>query len=292
MFENPNKKLMKRFGFVLLAVLLIIGFAASSQDFFLLPGSFYLKKGDNVNLHLLSGNEFAKDGEYKYDAAKISKFVLYEGKKQTDLTKSPKDTASNILNYKLESTGLATLEVVKTESVESERNKFLKYLTTEGLDKIAEEAKNSNQQYFVEKTTRYLKTLVCIDKPSDRDFDKSLNEDYEIVIKQNPYKSDYGDDVTAEVLFHGKPMKEAVVILYIKTINGNVFPQKLTADNTGLVFFKLSREGIYMLSSVHVEASKDKNADFESWGTTFTFAFTNNGTMPDTYREFGFGNKH
>ncbi|HEY9197436.1 MAG TPA: DUF4198 domain-containing protein, partial [Mucilaginibacter sp.] len=116
--------------------------------------------------------------------------------------------------------------------------------------------------------------------------------EYEIVIKQNPYKADYGDDVTAEVLFRGKPLKDAAVILYVKTINGNVFPQKLSSDASGLIYFKLSREGIYMLSSVHIEASKDKNADFESWGTTYTFAFTNNGTMPDTYREFGFGNKH
>jgi uncharacterized GH25 family protein len=283
---------MKRFVYLILAVLLIIGFTAYAQDFFLLPGSFYMKKGDNINLHLLSGNEFAKEGEYKYDGAKISKFVLYEGKKQTDLSKLPKDTASNILNYKLESPGLATIEVIKSENVESERNKFLKYLSSEGLDQIAEEAKANNQQYFVEKTTRYLKTLVTVDKPTDRDFEKPLNEEYEIVIKQNPYKADYGDDVTAEVLFHGKPLKDAVVILYVKTINGNVYPQKLSADASGLIFFKLSREGIYMLSSVHIEASKDKNADFESWGTSFTFAFTNNGSMPDTYREFGFGNKH
>lgn len=275
-----------------MALLLVIGFAAYAQDYFLLPGSFYMKKGDNINLHLLSGSEFVKEGEYKYESGKISKFVLYEGKKQTDLSKMPKDTASNILNYKLESPGLATIEVIKTESVESERNKFLKYLSNEGLDKIAEDAKANTQQYFVEKSTRYLKTLVSVDKPTDRDFDKPLNEEYEIVIKQNPYKSDYGDDVTAEVRFQGKPLKDAVVILYIKTINGNVFPQKLSTDATGLIYFKLSREGIYMLSSVHIEASKDKNADFESWGTTLTFAFTNNGTMPDTYKEFGFGNKH
>lgn len=283
---------MKRIGYGLMALLLVVGFAAYAQDYFLLPGSFYMKKGDNINLHLLSGSEFVKEGEYKYESGKISKFVLYEGKKQTDLSKMPKDTASNILNYKLESPGLATIEVIKTESVESERNKFLKYLSNEGLDKIAEDAKANTQQYFVEKSTRYLKTLVTVDKPNDRDFDKPLNEEYEIVIKQNPYKSDYGDDVTGQVLFQGKPLKDAVVILYIKTINGNVFPQKLSTDATGLIYFKLSREGIYMLSSVHIEASKDKNADFESWGTTLTFAFTNNGTMPDTYKEFGFGNKH
>ena len=282
---------MKRIGFLLFALLLIIGFAASSQDYFLLPQSFYMKKGDKLNLHLLSGNEFQKDAEYKYEPKKISKFMLYEGSKKTDLSGS-KDTAANVLNYQLENSGLALIELVKSESIESERNKFLKYLDNEGLDKIAEDAKNSNQQYFVEKSNRYLKTLIAVDKANGKDFDKPLGEDYEIVIQQNPYKSSYGDDVTAQVLFKGKELKDAVVIVYVKTINGNVFPQKLSTDAQGQVYFKLSREGIYMISSVHVEASTDKNADFESWGATFTFAFSNADSMPNTYKEFGLGDKH
>jgi uncharacterized GH25 family protein len=285
---------MKRIGFLLFALLLIIGFAASSQDYFLLPQSFYLKKGDKLNLHLLSGNEFQKDAEYKYEAGKISKFMLYEGSKKTDLSKAPapKDTSANILNYQFENSGLALIELVKSESIESERNKFLKYLDNEGLDKIAEDAKNSNQQYFVEKSNRYLKTLIAIDKANGKDFDKPLGEDYEIVLQQNPYKASYGDDVTAQILFKGKILKDAVVIVYVRTINGNVFPQKLSSDALGQVYFKLSREGIYMVSSVHVETSTDKNADFESWGATYTFAFSNADSKPNTYKEFGLGDKH
>jgi uncharacterized GH25 family protein len=284
---------MKRIGFLLFALLLIISFAASSQDYFLLPENFYMHKGDKLNLHLLSGNEFKKDDEYKYEAGKITKFMLYEGTKKTDLSKASNDpSAANVLTYKFENSGLALIELVKTESIESERNKFLKYLDNEGLDKIAEEAKNSNQQYFVEKSNRYLKTLINIDKPNGKDFDKPLNEDYEIVLQQNPYKANYGDDVTAQVLFKGKPIKDAVVMLYVKTVTGNVFPLKLSSDAGGLVFFKLSREGIYMVSSVHVEESTDKNADFESWGATYTFAFSNANEMPNSYKEFGFGDKH
>ncbi|MDN5288550.1 MAG: hypothetical protein JWR38_4824 [Mucilaginibacter sp.] len=283
---------MKRLGLLFFALLLIIGFAASSQDYFLLPENFYMKKGQKLNLHLLSGNEFQKDAEYKYQAGKITKFMLYDGSKKIDLGNAPKDTSANVLNYTLQNSGIALIELVKSESVESERNKFLKNLDNEGLDKIAEDAKNSNQQYFVEKSNRYLKTLIAVDKPNGKDFDKPLGEDYEIVIQQNPYKCSYGDDVTAQVLFKGKIIKDAVVIIYVKTINGNVFPQKLSTDAKGQVYFKLSREGIYMISSVHVETSTDKNADFESWGATFTFAFKNADSMPNTYKEFGFGDKH
>jgi hypothetical protein len=81
-------------------------------------------------------------------------------------------------------------------------------------------------------------------------------------------------------------------MLYLKTAGGNVYPQKLSSDNTGMIYFKLSREGVYILSSRHSAQIKDKDADFESWYTSYVFAFSSNNEMPNTYREFGFGDKH
>jgi uncharacterized GH25 family protein len=283
---------MKRNFIFIFIILLMIGFAASSQDFFLLPHNFYVHKGDKLNLHLLSGNEFKPENEFKYANAKATKFMLYEGSKKTDLSKSSNAADSSLLTYEIQNPGLALFELIREDQTESERNKFIKSLESEGLDKMAEEARASSQQYFVEKYHQSIKTLIAVDKANGKDFDKPLGEEYEIVIQQNPYKSAYGDDVTAQVLFRGKPMKDAVVIQYVRTINGTVIPQKLLSDSNGLVFFKLSREGVYMISSTHVEPSQDKKADYESWGTTFTFAFSNTDDEPNSYREFGFGNKH
>ena len=270
----------------------MIGFAASSQDFFLLPHNFYVHKGDKLNLHLLSGNEFKPENEFKFATAKATKFMLYEGSKKTDLSKVSNSADSSLLTYELQNSGLALFELVRDDETESERNKFIRALESEGLDKMAEEARASSQQYFVEKYHQSSKTLISVDKANGKDFDKPLGEEYEIVIQQNPYKSSYGDDVTAQVLFKGKPMKDAVVMQYVRTLNGTIVPQKLLSDSNGLVFFKLSREGVYMVSSTHVEPSQDKKADYENWSTTFTFAFSNTDDVPNSYREFGFGNKH
>lgn len=283
---------MKRNSIFIIILLLMIGFAASSQDFFLLPHNFYVHKGDKLNLHLLSGNEFKPESEFKYATAKATKFMLYEGSKKTDLSKISNTADSSLLTYQLQNSGLALFELVREDETESERNKFIRALESEGLDKMAEEARASSQQYFVEKYHQSTKTLISVDKANGKDFDKALGEEYEIVIQQNPYKSEYGDDVTAQVLFKGKPMKDAVVMQYVRTINGTIVPQKLLSDSNGLVFFKLSREGVYMISSTHVEPSQDKKADYENWTATFTFAFSNTDDAPNTYREFGFGNKH
>jgi len=82
------------------------------------------------------------------------------------------------------------------------------------------------------------------------------------------------------------------VDLFVRTTNGTVFPQKLSSDATGMIYFKLSREGIYILRAKHFIVSKDKSADFESWRATYTFAFSSSNELPNTYREFGFGNVH
>ena len=138
-----------------------------------------------------------------------------------------------------------------------------------------------------------MKALVEIDEASGGTFDKPINQDYEIILKQNPYKFNYGDDITAVLLFRGKPIANAAVTLTVKTVGGNIFPQKLSSDAAGLIYFKLSREGIYALSSAHTEQLKDnKTADFESWRTTYTFAFSSNNELPNSYKEFGFGNAH
>jgi hypothetical protein len=47
-----------------------------------------------------------------------------------------------------------------------------------------------------------------------------------------------------------------------------------------------------MISCVHIEASKTNDADFETWFATYSFAFSNRDELPNTYKEFGFGDKH
>lgn len=137
-----------------------------------------------------------------------------------------------------------------------------------------------------------MKSLVEVEKNSANNFDKPLNDEYEIVLKDNPYKGNYGDDIIAQVRLRGKAIANVIVMLYVKTANGNVFAQKLSSDKTGQIYFKLSREGIYLLRSLYMEPSKDKNADFETWMASYTFAFSSSNEMPNTYKEFGFGNKH
>lgn len=287
---NP---MMKRTPLLLLLLAAAIGLAATTHDFFLLPELFFMHKGDKLNLHLLSGDAFVKDAEISYQPAKITRFMLYNGSKKIDLTKAAKDSAVPVLNYEMLNTGQSLIEMTRGyEFSFTSRDSYADFLNNQGLDKMAEKVKSGNQFRVKEKYTRYLKSLVSVDNTDGNAYEKVLNEDFEIVLKQNPYKKKYGDDMIAVLKFKGKPAAAAAMTLYIKTITGNVYTQNLTTSNDGEVSFNLSREGVYMLRSVKIEPTKDKDADYESWWTSYTFPFSSSEDLPNTYKEFGFGNKH
>ena len=283
---------MKRLPIFILILTAAIGLAATTHDFFLLPENFFLHKGDKLNLHLLAGDMFTKQEEITYEPAKTTKFMLYEGSKKFDLTKVAKDSAAPVINYTLFNTGQALIEMTRGYEISaSSRDNYADFLTAQGLDKMAEKVKSGNQFRIKEKYTRYMKTLISVEDHGGNAYEKVLDENYEIILKDNPYRKRYGEDITAKLLFKGKPVNGGTISLYIKTTQ-NVYPKSFVTDKNGEISFTLSREGIYLLRSVRIEPTTDKDADFESWWTSYTFPFSSTDEALNTYKEFGFGNKH
>lgn len=284
---------MKHLYVIFFFLVAIIGLSAFAPDSFLLPESFYLHKGDQLSVHLLNGENMTQEGEDRFNSKRTTKFNIYEGNKVTDLLKVTKDSAAPVLKYTVNSGNMVMVEMnTKDESVELPHEDFVTYLTKQGYTDLAEKIKDDTRLNLVEKYRYYLKTLVNVGEGSGNIYSKLLGDDLEIILKQNPYKKSYGDDITAAVYFLGKPLKNSNVLLYVKTASGNVHPQLLSTDATGQIYFSPSRDGIYMIRCVHIEPSKTNDADFETWFATYSFAFSNRDELPNTYKEFGFGDKH
>jgi uncharacterized GH25 family protein len=283
----------KKYSLLILILAGAIGIAATTHDYFLLPENFFMHKGDKLDLHLLSGDQFVKQYEIAYQPAKTTKFMLYSGSKKFDLLSAAKDSAVPLISYEMVNTGQSLLEMTRSvEYSEATRDNFAEFLNQQGYDKLGEKVKSSNKFRIKEKHTRYLKTLVSVDDHDGNAYEKDLKEDFEIILNDNPYKKKYGDDMTVSVKFKGKPAAIASIVLYIKSISGNVYTQNLSTDGNGQVTFTMSREGIYLLRSVHIEETKDKDADFATWWASYTFPFSSSDEVPNTYKEFGFGNVH
>jgi uncharacterized GH25 family protein len=286
-------KQMKRLPLVLLLLAVAaIGYAAT-HDYFLMPETFFLHKGDKLTLHLVEGDQFVKQNEVGAHAAKITSFMLYSGKKKVDLTSLAKDSAAILINYPMENAGQSLIAVTTAvEHSNSSRDAYADFLTTLGYNNLADKVKSSNQFRVKEKYARYMKTLLSVDNHDGREYDKVLGEQSEIVLKDNPYDKRYGEDFVAQLLFMGKPAKGETVSVYIKSLGGNVYVQNYTTDNKGEITITMSREGIYMLRNVHVEPTTDKDADYVSWWTSYTFPFNSSDDALNTYKEFGFGDVH
>jgi hypothetical protein len=283
---------MRRLPLIFLVLAAAVGLAAT-HDYFLLPENFFLHKGDKLNLHLVEGDLFIKQNEVAYQPAKTTKFMLYDGKVKVDLMKMAKDSAVPLVSYPIENSGQVVVEMVRgIEHSSYSRDNYAEFLTQQGYDKLAEKVKNGNQFRVKEKYIRYLKTLLSVDNHDGNAYEKVLNDDFEIILKDNPYSKRFGEDQVAALKFMGKPVVGATVWLYIKSVAGNVYTQSYITDNHGEITITMSREGIYLLRSVRVDVTNDKDADYVSWWASYSFPFSSSDEMPNTYKEFGFGDIH
>lgn len=263
----------KPFLFIILLVFSSI-LVTYSHDYFLLPDEFYLSKGQTLKVHLFVGDEFKELEERKYQSSKTTAFWLYDGGKKINLKESATDSLMPVLSQKLESSGLTLVAMERDYSeITLEKQKFIDYLNEEGLDKIAKEVKKDQKKAFKEKYTRYLKTLVSVDRPAGNLYDTKLKHKLEILLLQNPYKMKYGDDMISQVLFEGKPLANASVEVITKVMNGKVFTTGYRTDDKGQIYFKVNRSGTWMVRLVHMVRVKTGNTDFESFWASYTFGF-------------------
>jgi len=279
---------------VVIALLVMFSAVASAQDNYLLPEVFYLHKNDTLKVHQYTGSGFKADDELKYNSSATKRFALNEAGKKANLMTMAKDSAAPLITYKLMNSGLTMIEMISSAPPASiDREVYAKTLSDEGLVKLADQVNNSNQSQFREKSTRCMKALVAVDKPTGGDFDKPTGQDFELVLKQSPYKMNYGDDITAVLYLKGKPLPAAQVDIYIKTTSGNIYPQTLSTDANGQISFNASRDGLYMLRAVKTEeATNNTDFDFETLQAAYVFQFSSQNEMPNDYHSFGFGNKH
>lgn len=280
---------MKRAYLLILSAFVIAISVAAGSGSFLLAENFYLHKGDKLNIKLFAGLQTNEDG-YQGPRSNKAEFALFEGSKKIPLTASISDTAVAVNNYEMLNSGLAMLHCTQTAIQEADSYDVAQYFEQEGQTAASQNIKDMNTDMVTETRHNFLKTLVRVDKPSGGVFDQVLGDELEIILKNNPYKMNYGDDVTAVLYYKGKPLTSAPVVVYVKTTKGSIYPEKLTTDEKGQVYFKLSREGIYLVRSLYTAGGK--NDELETWWASYTFAFSSANELPNTYKEFGFGNYH
>ncbi len=272
---NPKHLIMMKpniYRITCFAFFLSLAVFANAHDFFLLPANFILKTGEELKVSLMIGDNFKDLKEHKYESSKTTKFMLYQPGKPIDL-KNTADSTLPVLNQKLEKNGLYLLVMDRDyATITMQREAFLAYLNEEGLTQVVSEIEKTDQKTFNEKYTRYLKTLVTVNKPAGDLHKQKIGQKLEMLLQQNPYKLNYGDDMVAEVLFENKPLENANIKVFQRSVSGKVTANVYRSDDKGLIYFKLNQTGTYLLTLVHMLPLKEKG-NYESFWGAYSFAF-------------------
>lgn len=243
----------------------------SAQSYYLLPESFFPERGQEVKMSMFSEKGFDSRKAKGIPASQFRSAMMYAGGKPVNLLPEGAKGAGAELAIKPEDQGLCLVSARKDLLLDAlDREEVIRQLSDEGFNALAEKAGDKEEMAL--NNILYAKALVMNSKASGKCYEENTGQDLEVLLMQNPYKLKYGEDITVQILFKGKPLTKARAEVYTRTINGSVIPSESSSDSEGKVYIKLNRAGDWMLKVTHIEPS-EKDGEYTRWCSSYTFGF-------------------
>ncbi|WP_439581911.1 DUF4198 domain-containing protein [Dyadobacter bucti] len=260
--------------FVVISLLLLTTLCYA-HEFWLEPLRFILKENEKVTVNLMVGEDYS--GEHsnglKY---KITKLDHYAGTTKTDIRKTVYGDSLSRFEIAFAKAGNHLIAFNNTSKfIELESAMFNEYLRTEGLDNVAglRLQKGDTLKAGRELYQRCVKTLVQVGGKNDQTFAINTGMMLEIIPAGNPYLAKENTPVTFQILFRQKPVKNSLVLAW-HVQNGKATHTKLRSNASGEVTFPISRNGKWMISTVHMTPhTNSTEADWQSYWGSYTFGF-------------------
>ena len=259
---------------------------AYAHDIWLQPDRFVLSKGDTLTVRQLVGDELETEEETELLRWLTSRFDLITPDGLVDLLSELPDIRTQpvvkpVLTRKLDFEGLALVTMDHAFIYEDwSHEQFLEYLEHEEFDIEAFEPHMGRGPIESERYRQTLKALVQVGGVTGGDLHKRVvGQRVEILLLQNPYLLDPGDDLEAQVLFKGKPLRDRVVMAFNTDGQRPVSESTARTNADGIVRFKLDQSGIWLIHLVHMlpcaeraDLDCEDDAYWESHWASYSFA--------------------
>lgn len=272
----------------LLTVLLFLsGFQANSQIRLIVLDQYNLKTGDTLRANLSSHVHLESESAPRSTTTLSTDIQLLQKSKKINLNSFISEDHT-LLKYAPGITGSAFLEISQRSLGKYTKEEYLANLQEQGLAPIAKQLESilNGKDEVKDTAIFYTKSLISLQK--SKPFSKeAITNGHEIILKTSPYGATYGDQLSALLTLHGKPLPNAPVVLYVKAKSGNIISELLHSDANGMLSIKLDVEGIYFLQHLFI-ANVSTNNEVSSLWSTFSFEFINKVYQRATYSEFGF----
>ncbi|GAA4801362.1 hypothetical protein GCM10023231_32660 [Olivibacter ginsenosidimutans] len=261
--------------FLLVALLWFPSISIKAQDYSLIANTYEASKGDSIVYTLYQGRGLDST-EIAPEAVKNLIYANYTqgGKKAADTIPLDKSFMQYRALQQNEGQSLLTIEF-KGGTVTYDQLVVEDFAKTENLTELAGIIDSSGfTTEYTANTFFTAKVLTVTGKPNGSLYKNKECKQLEIVLEQNPYKLQYGDDIAAVILLDGKPLQGTSTTIYTKSISGQVHASKYRSDADGKIYFKLNRSGLWLLQTVYANPSQEKGADYNYYQSSFSFRFS------------------
>ena len=242
-----------------------------AHEFWLAPKNYIVEANTQIIAELRVG-QMLRGTEFPYLTSSIQAFTITTRNNTGNVKGFEGDIPA--LSYTATEPGLHIIAYHSTASMLTHKTweKFLKYLSYEGLDEIANahQAQNLPESNFTEAFIRCAKTLVQVGPISPQDKDKPLGLPFELVAENNPFKQGL-KTLKVTLLRLGKPVAGRQVALFRNdgTITRNLFK----TDMQGQVKIPIMGAGTFLLSATDLQPVQDSAVVWESHWASLSFGF-------------------
>lgn len=242
----------------------------SAHEYILLAESFFLERGQTLELHLFVADGFNVEAERVYQKSMTKGFILFTEDGQKDLKKSSEQGDIPILEMKVDFEGLGLITMERNYAqISLPTDRFKSYVKGDNIENVVVDESKPEQK---EKYLRFIKTLVQSNpKKGDDLYSKKVGHQFEIVLLQNPYELTSEDWISAQVFFNGRPLANKAITARNRTGNEPATYQYSRTDQDGVCSFKLERGGEWFIHATHMIPNSEGDTDWISFWTSYSF---------------------
>lgn len=244
---------------------------AWSHDFWIEPGFFRTTPGARIPIRLYVGQNFAGETIPRFPD-RIVRFVSAGPAGEQPIPGVLGDDPAGIVVPAAAGLYIIALHTKPEEVIFDSAEEFEHYLRMEGLERNlalqqqrARPGKKIHETYF-----RCAKSLVATGGFEEHTGDKALGLPLELIAETNPYRPGKNQKLKLRLLYQGKPLDGALVVLSNKA--QPLAKLRARTGRDGQVEFTLPQRGVWLATAVHmIPAPLFATEDWNSLWASLTF---------------------
>lgn len=261
--------------------------AAVAHDFWLVPNALSFASGSDVEVLGQSGTKFPTSGgpTQPTQVAEARIVGKTSDEKVADLSVSGK---SLMLRHKPRASGQYVVAVaLATRNAKTTPERLQRYIALEGAPELAaqyeKEGKYPKADSVTQMSAKFAKTIVQVGDKGGRAFDKAIGHALELVPLDDPSTARPGGTLRVKLLFHGKPVANAVLRagwgspadVTADAPTGAAKPdQVVTTGTDGIATVSVTEAGLWNVRTLYAAAMQGMPEHWEVYFATMVVAIS------------------